>query len=390
MRRHLVVILALAGPLPVVDAAAAAAAAAAAQIGDMSDFNLKETVKGLPGMIQSNFRQFKKGTSLMWQNGKAAKVVRNRVRAEGGSLAYSELQLLRKSGEDTTKLVQAGFVWLFIPELFPALLYFYPNALPSTFESEEGRAKRHASLARMRTRACLELLGTLEEQAATRTTGKKGEAAANAIATAELTLRARSSRASLAYLQGCAKVPTAGEKAFEPLSKIETRIAKREAKAAAKPTKAAPSVGKVSGAGKAALLGLSQPCLKAGCKLIGVSGPQPGPLRRGALGKHMEMLIEQDAVLARTGTASLTRAELAEACLDRGFGSDRLTDAQLRSLLDNWLTILQSRAAGGAATAGETLEPHRVRLAAMAACASSAVRSERESMSVLPRLLYSK
>ena len=354
------------------------------------DFNPGQFVRGIPGMVKSNWQQFRSGTSLMWQNGKAASAVKKRVRLNGDALAYSELQLLRKNGEDTGKLMQAGFVWIFVPELFPALLYFYPRALPSTFESEAGRTKRHATLTRLRTVACLELLGTLEEQAATRTTGRKGKAAANAVETAERTLRAGSAGRALTYVQVIAKPPEAGEKGYEELAKIQKRISQRAAKAAKKSRSPPTKAGQVSGAGKVALLGISQPCLKAGCKLIGASGPQPGPLRRAALGKHLELLVEEDAVLAASGTSSLSRAQLTEACLDRGFGSDAMNDAQLRSRLNAWLGLVGSRAAGKAAACGEALEPHRLRLAAMAACAATSVRSERESMSVLPRLLYAR
>ena len=130
---------------------------------DAGEFNLGDTIKGLPTTIKNSFRQFKAGTGQMWRNGKEASAIRKRVatlqppaKSAGDALSFSELVLLRKAGEDTLKLVQAGAVWLFIPELFPALLYFYPRALPSTFESEAGRTKRHGTLARMRTRSAVE------------------------------------------------------------------------------------------------------------------------------------------------------------------------------------------------------------------------------------------
>ena len=119
--------------------------------------------------------------------------------------------------------------------------------------------------------------------------------------------------------------------------------------------------------------------------MIGNSGPSPGILRRAALGKHLEQLVTEDAVLRARGVRSLSRTELMEACLDRGFGSLELSDAQLRARLEAWLVLVQRSPGGGEA---RPLEPHRIRLAAMAACAASSVRSERESMSVLPRLLY--
>ena len=102
-------------------------------------------------------------------------------------------------------------------------------------------------------------------------------AAANAVAIAEGTLRARSPSRSLAHVQGCAHAPFPGDKGYAELEKIEQRLQKRAAAAARQRGGAPTSVGKVSGAGKVSLLGISPPALKAACKLIGVSGPQPGP-----------------------------------------------------------------------------------------------------------------
>ena len=138
----------------------------------IGDFNLGDTIKGLPGQMRGSLRQFRVGTKQMWVNSKAAGSVKKRVTACGIPLNYAELQLLRKSGEDTTKLLQAGVMWLVAPELIPAMLYFYPRALPSTFESTEGCAKRHATLCRLRASATLQLLAKLDEDSVAR--GKKG------------------------------------------------------------------------------------------------------------------------------------------------------------------------------------------------------------------------
>jgi len=362
---------------------------AAAAMEAMGDFNLGDTIRGLPNTIKSSLSTFKRGTGQMWRNGKEAGLIKKKVAAmqpppagPGDALSYSELVLLRKSGEDTLKLVQAGAVWLFVPELFPALLYFYPRALPSTFESEQGRAKRQGALARMRTRAAFELLATLEEQAVGK--GSKAITASNMAVTADSLLRARAPAKALAYLTPSAREPLEGDKGFKELSKVNERQAKRALK-----SKGKLRVGEVSGAGKHALNGLPQPALKAGCKLIGNSGPQPGPLRRASLGKHLEQLVEADEVLAAKGVASLSREQLTEACLDRGFGSDLLTDAELRQRLEGWLQLVQPPTAKGGKGKDPQVayEPHRLRLAAMAACAASSVRDERESLSTLPRLL---
>jgi len=349
----------------------------------VADFDLKATVRGFPGMVRDNLRVFRTGTRQMWLNGKAAGVVRKRVAAGGDPLNYAELQLLRRSGEDTAKLLRAGALWIFAPELFPVLLYFYPRALPSTFESESGRERRRGTLARMRTTAALELLATLEEQKATGT-GRKAAAAIQHCASAEQLLRANTPTRALAYVQGHAVAIEPDAKTYKQYNQIATREQKRRAK------KGAVRVGVTTGAGKVALNGLSQPALKAGCKLIGVCGPQPGPFRRGALGAHLEKLVHEDSILAVQGVQSLEREELLEACLDRGVGSTALSDAHLRKLLEQWLQLVKSRGDPAVGGTGGDFEPHRLRLATMASCATSAVRREADSMSTLPRLVYAR
>ena len=126
------------------------------------DFNAGEFVKGLPGMIKSNLRTFRTGTSTMYKNWGAARQIQQAALKGGTELSYSDLVLIRRTGEDTNKFLMSGFIWMAAPELFPAMLYFNPRSIPSTFESEAGRAKRYDSMARKRTRAALDLLSTLE------------------------------------------------------------------------------------------------------------------------------------------------------------------------------------------------------------------------------------
>lgn len=209
--------------------------------GFTEDFNPKAFVASVPGMVRSNLRIFRQGVGQMWENGKSAKAVRLSTRKDGHALTYAELQLLRRAGEDTRKLVQAGALWLFAPELFPVLLYFYPRALPSTFETDKGREKRLGTLARMRTTSALEFLATLENQAAGE--GRKALMASTQCETAEQLLRARSVGRALAYVQSSAVEPSPDEKSFAELERAKT---KRKGK----------------GAGKIALNGIPQPALK--------------------------------------------------------------------------------------------------------------------------------
>lgn len=339
---------------------------------EFSRAGAQDFVRNIPSMLKSNLKTFRVGTSTMWKNWGAAKEVQRAVLADSSRLSYSDLILIRKSKEDTNKFLFSGFIWMAAPELFPAMLYFNPRSIPSTFEGENGRQKRLNSMVRMRTKSALDLLSTLEEQAAG--TGKKAAAATAHCEIAERLLRAKSTPKALAYLQGCASQPEEGDKAFAELEKIAQREKRRKRTA---------GPWTVRGAGKASLLGISPPALKAGCQLIGQGGfpGQPGFMRRGVLGKHLEQLVAEDAILARRGVASLSHAELAEACLDRGFGSGTLGEDELRRLLGSWLQLVEQQ------SLAEGVEPHRLRLAAMAACATASVRRQQESLSVLPRLL---
>ena len=115
---------------------------------------------------------------------------------------------------------------------------------------------------------------------------------------------------------------------------------------------------------KSPLRKLPGPALKAGCALVGVSGPLPGPLRRATLRKHLANLIDEDASLARNSSSigRLTRDQLLEACADRGLGGSRVRDSELRRELRQWLALV-----GAKGYASDAVEPHRLRLAALAA-----------------------
>ena len=338
--------------------------AAAAAALEVFGTDVGEAIRGAPGYVRKSLRQFRTGISGMWTNSKASGEVKKRLRQKGGAPAtYSELVLLRKAGEDTGKLLQVGFLWLAAPEFVPALLYFSPRALPSTFESAEGRLKRYGTMGRLRVQAALDLFTKLEQEAATARGKKAVRAAEHAGVAAEL-LRAKS----------C-------DRALEPLRPYVEPSADEVAAAAAA---AAKSKGKKKAPpklnGRRALKGLNGPLLKASARLIGVSGPLPG--KRGALGKHLVAVQSEDVALSRDGAVdALGRAELLEACYDRGLGASEASDAQLRAQLRLWLSLTEG--AGGAKPSEEGL---RLRLAALAACGIASARQSTELQ--LPRLLY--
>jgi hypothetical protein len=268
------------------------------------------------------------------------------------------------------KLLNFGFV--FAVSRDPLTTYFVANfqGMPSTFESEEGRSKRFQARSRDHANAVLDLLTTLEEQALKR--GRKADVARSQVNIAESVLRTRSKNEALSNLEGHAALQ-GSSKTFNELKKIQERVERRKAKGAKL------KVGQTTTAGQIALRGTSNPVLKAGCKLISAKTFPLNVFRRAAIGKHLEQLVEEDDVLQKSGVGSLSRNELIEACLDRGFGAVELSDAELRKQLTSWLCVVRSCESGA-------VEPHRLRFAAMATCATDSLRKRQKK--TLPQLLY--
>jgi len=353
-------------------------------------YGVEGYVRQIPGEVRSLWRRGKKGAGDLLANRKKASELRTGALKRGGlpALSYPDLKVLDKSGEDSGTALRNGLTFLFAPRFFFLNLLCNPNAkaLPSSFETPEGRERRYSALARARTPATFELLTKLEDNAAAGPPSllpKKGAKAAAEAESARATrvLTARSKARALKELRSVTATPGPSAKAYEPLAKIQQRVEKLRAKNAknAKNAKKASLKMVPTGAGKASLLGVSPPVLKAACRLIGSSGPQPGVMRRTALGTHLERLVREDAALAKHGLGKLGRDELLEACLDRGLGSTAASDKRLRQLLGEWVSLMR-RFGGGA-------EPHRLRLAAMAVCATSSVR---EDTNALPQLVYAK
>jgi hypothetical protein len=250
---------------------------AAAFLDELSEFNMVDAVKGAPGMIRDNFRIFKTGTGAMWNNRKAAAVVRKQHKSAGARPTYPELLLLRKSSDDTQKLVQAGIIYIVVPELLPAMLYFFPRSIPSTFETAERRGRRYDTLVRLRAKAVLDMAVRLEDDAAVKK-GKAGKLAVERSAEAERLLRAPSLSAATAPLAKYLP-PATSAQAIE--------------------------------VGKAPLKGMPQPFVKAGCTLIGLSGPLPGFIRRRELRKHLQHVrdIHCQSAAPQLGSCPTARAQ---------------------------------------------------------------------------------
>uniref|UniRef100_A0A7S0IMW7 Letm1 RBD domain-containing protein n=1 Tax=Calcidiscus leptoporus TaxID=127549 RepID=A0A7S0IMW7_9EUKA len=315
-------------------------------MGQELDLNPVNAIKSMPSQMGSALRKFQTGMGGIRRNWQEADAINKRVKRGGAPASYQEVTLLRKKSEDNMKLLQAGFVYLAAPELATAVLYFSPKMLPSTFEGEEGRLNRWRQLSRLRSTAVVQLLWALDDEAVRK--GRRGLRGAERVERARQLLLARS--------------PLRAARVVEDY----TRPVSSSQQVAKKP-----------------LDGIPKPLLVAACRMIGIKFAPLPSMRRQALHKHLQNLIDEDAALARTDWASLSHSELMDACLDRGLGGLGDSDKELRELLRGWRELTDE-----ARFVSEAVPPDaaRLRLAALAVCAVGSCRREKAK---LPSVLYS-
>lgn len=323
---------------------------------------IKAGIQSVPGMVKGGLSRFRTGVSGMWRNYGEAGRIRKRVKKTGVPATYSEVVLMRRSGEDASKFLQVAVLFLFAPELIPASLYFFPRIVPSTFETDDGRVKRFQSMGRQRNKALLSMLAYIEEEGAKNYTPLaflKSPAVKQTEADTQTEL-------ATAMLKGGSEVD-----AMRPLTPYMLEAAALKPSARRKQQ-------------KATIKGLPGPVLKAACGFVGLSRPGAFGLRRGALRKHLETLEAEDNALLAGGVRDLSEAELREACCDRAMGAVG-SAAQLRRQLDSWLRLVDQVVL----VQGEAVEPEpmRLRLAAMAAFSVTITRKGHDC--ALPRMLFS-
>eukprot|EP00966_Prymnesium_polylepis_P136695 3158525-Prymnesium_polylepis.1 len=107
------------------------------------------------------------------------------------------------------------------------MLYFYPRALPSTFESERGAERRHATLCRARATATLQLLAKLEDDAAGNGRKAKRAAAQRLLAMQMLTSRGAP--------PACRAARAAARRSRAPLRSQSDDVARQRPAAARRP-----------------------------------------------------------------------------------------------------------------------------------------------------------
>jgi len=238
------------------------------------------------------------------------------------------------------------------------VLIKFPRIVPSTFETEAGRAKRYGIMSRKRAKAVVTVLTHIDEEMFK----APGMWRANPRKQAEL-------HASVA------KQILMGSSEFASLRPLTPYVLPDEA--AATPRKQRQQQRKC-------LDGVPAPLLNAACGVIGIGTPAVFGWRRGALFKHLAALHAEDTALAAGGMRELSEAQLREACFDRGMGAKGASSGEMRRQLQQWLEISDQLVM----MQGKTVEPQplRMRLAALAAFGVSTTRRAQDCE--LERSLY--
>ncbi|KAJ1960133.1 hypothetical protein GGI12_003966 [Dipsacomyces acuminosporus] len=106
----------------------------------------------IPGQTLSFFQKikafisfYKGGLKELWSNNKAAAGIQERLR-NGEYVSREEFQIQRRNPGDKRRLIPFGFLVVMIPELIPLTIWLFPGFCPSTcitFGQIKGMAKKH-------------------------------------------------------------------------------------------------------------------------------------------------------------------------------------------------------------------------------------------------------
>jgi LETM1 and EF-hand domain-containing protein 1, mitochondrial len=220
--------------------------------------------------------------------------------SSGEVLTWRERQQLRRTMGDLLRMVPFAIIVIipFAEFSLPVLLKLFPNMLPSQFEKKEYRQEVYKKNLSSR----LELHGILQEIVQDR----MAEAAS-----------------------------TGAPSATEMLQRIEDVRAGKSL-----PLDAIVSVAQLF-RDDVTIENVPRAQLAAVAKYLQLSPFTPEPLLRIQLRMKLRAIKEDDALLAKEGTADLTPDELLAACEARGMRASGLAggDAEYRQQLDDWLTL---------------------------------------------------
>ncbi|TPX51017.1 hypothetical protein SeMB42_g02050 [Synchytrium endobioticum] len=216
----------------------------------------------------------------------------------GHKLTRREQRQLRRTTGDMLRLVPF-LIFVIVPFLefaLPIVLRFFPNMLPSTFESKFDEQAKKKRLLKVRLEMAKFLQDTIEDMSVAGTS--RAEAAKE-------------------FSDFFMKYRSSGEQpAIEEIIKIARKCKDN-------PT----------------LNNLSRPQLISICKYMNINAFGTDNFLRHQIDRKMRALRADDKVIAEEGIESLNVKELQQACASRGIRTVGVSIARLRSELAQWLEL---------------------------------------------------
>ncbi|XP_025288526.3 LETM1 domain-containing protein LETM2, mitochondrial isoform X1 [Canis lupus baileyi] len=255
---------------------------------------IKEEKRSYRQRIMDELKYYYNGFYLLWIDTKVAARMVWRL-LHGQVLTRRERRRLLRTCADFFRLVPF-MVFIIVPFmefLLPAFLKFFPEMLPSTFESESKKEEKQ----KKKMAAKLELAKFLQEtitEMARRNRAKLGDA-------------------SIQFSSYVKQVQTG----HKPSTKEIVRFSKLFED-------------------QLTLEHLDRPQLVALCKLLELQSFGTNNLLRFQLLMKLKSIKADDEVIAREGVSALSVSELQAACRARGMRSLGLTEEQLRQQLTEW------------------------------------------------------
>lgn len=269
----------------------------------------KEKWEGVKATVRETLTHYKVGSKLLWSDIKTANSLVWRM-MKGHSLTRRERKQLLRTASDIFRMVPlAIFVIVpFMEFLLPFALKLFPNMLPSRFEHTPEKDDKARNELRMRLALAGFLQETVQEMAQKKKKavegGKEKETGDGAAAVA------------LKELQGFMEKAKLGQIGNDDITRF-AHLFKDEL----------------------TLENTSSAQLANLCRFMGLTPFGGDNFLRFQLRTHLRAIRQDDQRILWEGVESLTKAELQEACRERGMRSRGLTLIGYRRQLAQWLDL---------------------------------------------------
>ena len=268
--------------------------------------SLRERWLGIKKVVVEELHHYKLGSKVLWSDIKTSSSIVSRL-LQGHTLSRRERRQLTRTTADLFRLVPFAFFVIvpFMELLLPFALKVFPNMLPSTFQDS---LKTEENLKReLKVRLALAgfLKDTLGEIASKKKGGKEGEGeggkeSPNAALLTEFVEKARAGT----------HISTIDINRFARLFKDELTLDN-----------------------------MSRPQLAGMCVYMGLRPYGSDSFLRFQLRAKLRSLKEDDQRIVWEGVDNMTKAELRDACRERGMRAYGLTQLGYRRQLQQWLDL---------------------------------------------------